>query len=186
MDHPALVHGLYMHIDLMRDKAKTVPSLPGGDDITSLKIWHCKYKTLAPLAELTNLETLVIATFPDNAFNFLSKLKGLRHLSVMHLPAVTEIMALGELVNLESLSLATLPSWDPSGRRTLIDTLEPIACLRRLQHLELLGVCPQDMSLSALSKCAALRTARFAGYPKDRVAEFYSRTNVSKPFNPRP
>jgi len=63
----------------------TLPPVPLN--IRTAKIWHCNYQTLAPVAELVNLETLVIATFPDNCLDFLSELTQLRFLSIMHFAA---------------------------------------------------------------------------------------------------
>jgi hypothetical protein len=49
--------------ELVRDKQKTMPALDPAID--ALRIWHCGYKTLQPLAALHGLRTLVVATFPS-------------------------------------------------------------------------------------------------------------------------
>lgn len=80
-----------MHLDLLRDKSATLPSaaIPAGLD--SLCVWHCKYKTLRAIAELRQLRALKIATFPDDALEFLSELKALEWLSITHLPEITSL-----------------------------------------------------------------------------------------------
>ena len=44
-----------MHLDLLRDKSATFPSAAIPTGLDSLCVWHCKYKTLRPIAELRQL-----------------------------------------------------------------------------------------------------------------------------------
>jgi hypothetical protein len=93
---------------------------------------------------------------------------------------------LARLTQLTSLSLSTLPGWDASGKTTTIRSLEPLAALPALAHLELFGVCPPDKSLGPLEKCQHLRTARFSQYPAADMARFFHQTTVANQFNPEP
>lgn len=175
-----------MHVDLMRDAAIAFPVLEFPNNVKSLRVWHCKYKGIKPVASLQNIEELVIASFPEDSFDFLGALVKLRYLSVLHMPKVKEISALGYMKNLEVLSLATSPAWDAAGKLTVVDSLGPISKLSALRHLELFGVCPVGSSLADLERCKSLRTARFSKYPKDEVERFYRVSNVANEFNPKP
>lgn len=145
-------------IDLMRDSAKSMPAFASPTTVLSARVWHCKYKTLGPLAELTNLEELEIATVPDASLDFLLPLKKLRFLSILHLPKVTNIDQIAELTELENLSLRTLPSWDSSSKKSVLDSLQPLSNLKKLKHLELSGIIPADKSLAGVSALPLLQT----------------------------
>jgi len=64
-----------VHLELMRDPSRTFPTVAEPELVLSARVWHCKYKGLSPLAQLRNLEELVIAGFPDDSFEFFSKLE---------------------------------------------------------------------------------------------------------------
>ena len=175
-----------LHLELMRDPARKFPLVADPESVRSAKIWHCKYKSLEPLGELRNLEELVIATFPDESFEFLGKLEKLRFLSVVHMPKISDIAPLAKLSKLTSLSLSTLPSWDASKKTTIIQSLEPLTAIPELAHLELFGICPPDQSLVPLEKCKHLQTARISQYPKAETNRFFGETEVVSQFNPKP
>ncbi|MFZ6735854.1 leucine-rich repeat domain-containing protein [Undibacterium sp. Ji42W] len=175
-----------MHLDLMRDPAKKFPVTDRKLEITTLRIWHCKYTTLESLAEFQNLEELVIASFPDHSLNVLKSLPKLRYLSILHLPKVSSIEDLAELESIECLSLATSPGWDAARKFALIESLKPIAKLSSLRHLELFGVCTADKSLAEIEHCKGLASARFSQYPLAEVERFYQATGVVDSYNPAP
>ena len=174
------------HLELVRDPARTFPPVAHPDVVRSARIWHCKYRSLEPLAELRNLEELVIATFPDASLECLGKLEKLRFLYILHLPRIDDIGPLAKLTQLTSLSLSTLPSWDASRKTTTIRSLEPLTAIPGLAHLELIGVRPSDKSLGPLGKCTQLRTARFSQYPRSEIDRFFNETGISNEFNPKP
>jgi len=89
------------------------------------------------------------------------------------------------LSKLEILCLATLPAWDGRRRQT-IASLEPIAALPALTHLELFGVCPPDLSLAPLEHCPNLLTARFTQYPRREIDRFALVTQIPDTFAPTP
>ncbi|MES2016655.1 MAG: hypothetical protein V4484_09175 [Pseudomonadota bacterium] len=175
-----------MHLELMRDPSRTFPTVAEPESVISAKVWHCKYKSLLPLAQMRNLEELVIASFPDASFEFLGTLAKLRVLHVMHMPKICDIGALAKLSQLTSISLATLPSWDASSKTTTIQSLEPLAEIPELAYLELLGICPPDKSLAPLGRCKHLQTARISHYPMVEIDRFFSETKVINKFNPEP
>lgn len=173
-----------MHVDLMRDKAKAMPPQDNPGAVTSLRIWHCKYTSVAPLAAFTNLQELAIAGLPDDSLEMLSGLDQLRYLKILHMPKVTRLDAIGRLGRLESLSLATSPAWDAAGKVQGVDSLAPLSSLSALRHVELFGVVPADGSLKPLEQCRQLQTARVSKYPAAEVERFRAAVGVRDDFNP--
>lgn len=144
--------------------------------ITNLKIWHCKYKSLVKVGECKELNELVIATLPDDNLAFLESLEKLQYLKILHMPRLRCLDPISKLENLEVLSLATLPSWDSSGKRTIVDSLAPISSLPKIKHLELFRVCPPDLTLRELEVSKSLVSVRASGYSKSELKRFYSNT----------
>jgi hypothetical protein len=163
-----------MYLELMRDVSKVFPQVENPREIHSLSVWHCKYKTLQSLAEFANLRALKIATFPDASLEFISELKQLEWLSILHLPKITNLNPLSSMATLRYVELQTLPSWDISRKRTTVDTLVPLTRLSALEHLSLLGVVSKAKSLSEIEACTSLRSAKFFGYPKQEIDRFFS------------
>lgn len=174
-----------MRIDLMRDSGKDFPNIGEAGEVTSVRIWHCKYKTLEKVADFRNVRELVIAGLPDSNLAMLGGLESIEYLSIVHLPKVGSLEPLSGLKKLETLSLATNPSWDSSGRRQQIESLTPISKLPILAHLEIFGICPAERSLAALFGCKQLETARFSGFLEDDVRQFYEATGAKNEFNPK-
>lgn len=174
-----------MHIDFIRDKANCMPAVSDPSAVESMRIWHCNFQTLE-LGAFRGLRTLVIATFPDESLAGLSTLTGLRYLQIVHLPNITDLTPLAHFQELESLSLETLPSWDSSGKITVVNSLGPLIQLPRLRHLSLFGVVPPDRSLAEVERCKHLVSARFSKFPKREVTRFYAATGLSNVFIPKP
>lgn len=175
-----------MHVELIRDEARTLPPIAAPNEVDTLRIWHCKYRTLDVLRQFTHLRGLEIATFPDSSLAPLSDLRNLRYLRLLHLPHVTDLEPLELLTSLTTLRLATLPSWDSSKRTTTVKSLTPLARLQHLRHLELLGIVPADESLSPLQECPYLETARFHLIRDSEVARFFAATRARDDFAPDP
>jgi hypothetical protein len=173
-----------MRLELMRDAAKRFPMQETPSEVSSLCVWHCKYKTLEPIAEFENLRALKIATFPDESFELLSGLRQLEWLSVLHLPRVKDLDAICRIKSLRFLELKTLPSWDSSRKRTVVQSIEPLSKLSKLEHISLLGVVPADMSLTPLERCKRLKTARFQGYPEQEVKLFLQASKAENAHMP--
>lgn len=173
-----------MYVKLARDKSTTMPAVDPAVD--TLCVWHCRYQTLRPIGQLRRLESLVIATLPDESLDFLGPLKHLRDLRIMHLPRVSDLTPLTALRRLETLSLSTLPSWDSSGRVTKVQSLAPLAELPSLKHLALFGVVARDKSLAPLAGCRNLVAAQFSKYPKAEIERFYDDSDISADPLPPP
>jgi hypothetical protein len=174
-----------MHVEFMRSTEKQMPAVAEPLKVQSLTVWHCKFKTLAPLASFRNLTRLSIAGFPDESFEQIATLSNLRELSILHFPRVRSLSPLTHLVRLTALSLESLPSWDSSGKQLVVESLSPLAELPSLVHLQLFGVVPPERSLAALEASASLKSARFQGYPAAEAERFYlgkGVTNASYPF----
>ena len=169
-----------MHVDLIRDKASRLPELPSPESITSLKVWHCGYGSLAPIYALPNLRRLVIASYPDSTFEPLRSLQWLEDLEILHFPHASSLAPLAMLLGLRSLRLASLPSWDASSKRLKVESLAPIAALPRLEVLHLLGVVPPNNSLVELERSKSLREARIHGYGKSELERFFAATGIAR------
>lgn len=170
--------------DLMRDRAKVMPSDPDGAEFTALRVWHCNYESLSPVAQYPNLTTLVVATYPDADLEPIASLNGLEYLSLVHLPGVNDLAPLAQLTHLRTVRLATLPSWDSSEKVTVVDSLRPLALLPELTHLELFGVMPANESLSDLEDAPRLISVRVSKYPKAEVTRFRDLTGATDAFAP--
>jgi hypothetical protein len=174
-----------MHVHRMRDKARMFPDIGRPQEVTSACIWFCRYRSLHALAEFPHLRELKIGGFPDDSLEALGALHDLRYLCVVHLPGVRSLEPLRGLARLETLSLATLPDWE-GRRRQVVSSLEPLVALPALTHLELLGVCPPDLSLAPLELCPNLVSARFTQYPPREVDRFELITQIPADFAPLP
>ena len=175
-----------MHLELMRETRRDRPQLANPEAVRTARIWHCKFRSLDFLSQLENLEGLAVATFPDSSFKALGSLRQLKYFSVVHLPKVSDLGPLASMKSLEVLSLSTLPSWDSSGKTTEVATLEPLASLPRLRHVELFGVVAADRSLAPIEGCPVLESLRVSKWPKPEIARFRRATRMSDDWAPRP
>lgn len=175
-----------MIADFMRDDARSLPAHPAPAEVTALRVWQCKYKSLAGLSEFVNLKTLVIATYPDMGLASLGGLGRLDYLSIMHLPNVSDLGPLSQLQRLRTIRLSTLPSWDSSGKKTIVQSLAPLTELPVLAHIELFGVLPEDGTLNVLENCPSLETVRVSKYRKPETERFYQVTEIPNSFAPSP
>jgi hypothetical protein len=172
--------------DLMRDKRKAMPTDSAAHDVTALRVWHCSYRSLAPVTQYRNLQTLVVATYPDDDLEPIASLNSLEYLSILHMPGVTDLAPLARLTRLRTVRLATMPSWDSPGKVTEVESLAPLALLPNLMHVELFGVRPASKSLQDLQSAAGLVSVRLSKYPKAEVARYYEATAVTDAFAPCP
>lgn len=150
----------------MRDGAREFPLPESPAQVRTARIWHCKYRSLAPVAQLTGVRQLSIATFPDDSLEALASLTALEELQIVHLPKVHDLSPLSGLTNLRSLSLQTLPSWDASGMVTEVESLTPISSLTSLERLELFGVVPKNRSVDSVIDMPSLRHLRVSQFPE--------------------
>lgn len=104
----------------------------------------------------------------------------------MHFPRVSDLQPLSALRRLRTVRLSTLPSWDSSGRKTIVRSLEPLAELPELVHVEMFGVLPEDGMLQPLERCPALESVRVSRYRKSEVNRFYRGTHLLDSFAPSP
>jgi hypothetical protein len=182
--HPTYAWAVFL--DFMRDKSQALPVDGRAPAATALRIWHCSYASLADLERYPELRTLVVATYPDSDLAPLTHLEKLEYLSLLHLPHVHDLSPLSTLKLLRTVRLSTLPSWDSSGKVTIVDSLRPLAELPDLRHLELFGVRPEDRSLRTLEEAPSLVSVRVSKYPKAEMARFYELTGLSDAFAPAP
>ena len=180
------MYGSEMHLQFALDDRREFPKVTDPGAIRSLRVWNCKFRTLAAIGEFSALEGLEILVYPDESLDLLTRCTRLRYLSITHLPRVTDLQPLSILGSIVTLRLATLPSWDASGKKTVVRSLEPLSGLRRLKHVELFGVVPEDRSLAPLEGVGSLETGRFSKYPRREVARFSESTSVADDHAPPP
>jgi hypothetical protein len=173
-----------MHVEFMRCAERQMPVVAEPLEVQSLTVWHCKFKTLAPVASFRNLTRLAIAGFPDESFEQIATLRNLTELRVLHFPRARSLSPLKRLVRLATLSLESLPSWDSSRKQLVVESLSPLAELPSLAHLQLLGVVPPERSLTALEASSSLKSARFQGYPAAEAERFYLAKGVKEASYP--
>lgn len=154
-----------MHLDLRRDTAKTFPKLADPESFTSLRVWHCKYRTLSPIKQLTNLRRVEIAGMPDDSLQVLASLKKLEWLSIRHLPRVRSLGPLAELTALKYLELRSTVDANQASPRTLVDSLLPLSRLPELVHLTLVEIGAFGEPLTVLERCRSLRSITVEGFP---------------------
>ena len=176
----------WVHIELREDGARTFPEIAEAANVTTLRVWHCKYRSLESLRQFTNLSGLDVLPFPDASLDAVGELGCLRFLSILHLPKVSDLGPLSRLKSLTALRLSTLPSWDASGKKTTVASFEPLAQLAELRHIELLSVVAADNSLRTLERLPLLETANVHGFPKDEVARFFTSSGINKAHVPNP
>ncbi len=170
----------------MRDKNKTMPDIACPEKIKSIRVWHCNYESLDERKKCINIKKLVIATLPEVNFKFLSDLTNLKYLEIIHLPKITSLEGLRRLKNLEVLSLSTLPSWDASGKVTIVSSMKTLCALPNLKHIELIGVLPETKLPDELKECRRLLSAKFSKYHKKSVNEFFEITGIKDDWAPEP
>jgi hypothetical protein len=170
----------------MRDSARTMPVDRDAEAVTALRIWHCKYQSLAGVADYINLTTLVVASYPDGDLVPVASLGRLNYLRILHLPNVHDLTPLSGLTQLRTIRLSTLPSWDSSGKTTTVESLRPLADIPALAHVELIGVRPADLSLRDLEAAPRLVSVRASKLPMAEMARFYRATGVSDALAPGP
>jgi hypothetical protein len=178
--------GFAFEVVLLRDSALTFPSSPMDVSIESLRIWHCKYRSVQRLTDFSKLAILEIASYPDDTLDAIGELRQLRYLRILHLPKVSSLAPLGNLRKLRTLALETTPGWDSSNRVTEVESLEPLSRLPMLEHLALLGIRPRDRSLRPLQASGSLRSVRVHKYPPEEVVRFFRETGWKDVHVPEP
>ncbi len=115
--------GLTMHLELMRDKGVDFPLLSEPESVRTLRVWQCRYRTLAPVRQFGFLQGMEIATYPDETLDLIAGLHDLRYLRILHMPKIVDLSPLAKLKRLVTVSLSTLPSWDASSKRTVVRSI---------------------------------------------------------------
>jgi hypothetical protein len=98
----------------------------------------------------------------------------LRSSGAEHFPKVHSFEALSRLTKLEDLLLTTLPSW--YNTHQVVDTLRPLASLKKLRKLNFGGVLASDEDLSLLGTLRNLNNLFVSNiYPQEQLAKLAGR-----------
>lgn len=171
-------------VNLVRDGAYVIAEVPLNTQ--SLRIWACKYKSIAPIAQFKDLRELSIFAAKDDDFEFLAELGKLKYLSLIHAQNLKNVNFLNSLKDIEILVLATSPSWDAKSKTITIESIAPIDNLPKLRCLELFGVTNSEKSLKDLLACINIKFAKFSKYPPAEVDAFYLKTGAVRGNAPDP
>jgi hypothetical protein len=150
-------------VEYIRDGRKAFPPEPVDSAARSLKIWHCKFKSLSGLNVLSQLERLVIGTCSDSSLEPIGGLTRLRDSRILHFPRVDDLGPPGNLQSLERPTLEASPGWDSPGKTQPVASLLPLSKLPDLTEPALFGVRPADGSLRDLEHQSAKPWAIVAG-----------------------
>jgi hypothetical protein len=151
---------------------------PGAEDLLAqagleeLIVDAYPHTSLAPMAALVNLRHLGLSSRQLVSLEGLRNLAGLRSLDLFDCPALVDLAALEAAESLESLQFNTcrgVRSLDAMALKRLkleqrgtVGSVRPLAGLRNLQELFLIGVTVEDGDLSPLLSLPALRKVAFA------------------------
>lgn len=105
-----------VHLELMRTIDSVFPRITSSDSNLSARIWHCRYRTPAPLASLVNLRKLEIAGHPDPTLEPQRALTVLEDLRIVHLPQVADLAPLSGLAACGGLSWPRCRAATPQAR----------------------------------------------------------------------
>jgi len=135
--------------------------------LENLFIEGLKSESIVPLRKLKSLKVLSIETCAtiDSLVEF-SRLHGLEGLSMGHFRNVHVLDPLAELVNLEQLAVAG-SMWT----RMKVESLRPLASLRRLKYLHLTNLKSVEESLRPIAEMIDLELLEIANfYPTEQFA----------------
>lgn len=131
-------------------------------------LWNIRAEEISALRNWSGIERLIIDGIPRVSDIFpLGSLENLELLSIERAPKARDISALSSLSNLRYLCFAG--GYSTSSKR--VPTLQPLAALKRLQHLNLVGVNSSDRSLAPLAEMHTLKEIRLSNnWPTEEFA----------------
>ncbi len=107
-----------------------------------------------------------------HSLNGIEALTQIRELVLYHMPKVHSLEAVGALRQLQFLTISTPASWDASRRCIEVDTLRPLANLKQLRSLSLMGVLPKHEGLRPLWELKGLRFLSIANVFVFRLRDY--------------
>jgi len=119
-------------------------------NIHSLTIGNCKIKDYSKISNLKELIKFEIISSKNFKFDFFSKLTKIEKLKIKNMPELEDITSLKYLVNLKELEIDTPPSWDTSGKTLLLNNLDVLSLLTKLERIRLMKVTVKENGLKGL------------------------------------
>ncbi|MFN0135757.1 MAG: hypothetical protein ACKVS9_06520 [Phycisphaerae bacterium] len=139
--------------------------------LDALWLGEIRVEALTALAEFPHLRHLSLHWAPKLAnIDVLARLTKLETLALWDLPKLPNLDALGELPNLRELTIETAPGRDSHGPQRF-PSFSPLACLKNLERLKLVGIAAKDESLEPLHGLTKLRHVHLANaFPMEQFA----------------
>jgi hypothetical protein len=110
--------------------------------------------------------SVTIFEYPFDSLKPLSVLAGLEVLKIQDSGALQTLDGIAALNGLKNLVISTPPTWDGTSRKVEIDSFAPLAKLKSLERLILLGVRPKDLDLTPIMGMTHLKDLDIGGVPE--------------------
>ena len=153
---------------------KNQPAIAAMDRLRLLRLNGVTGSDLRFLSGLRRLQFLELSSLKAASLGGLGKLQELECLILDHAPNLKSIQEIGELDALEELHISTPASWDSSQKCVEVDTLRPLARLKKLQLLTLRGLRPKKGALRPLHGLKSLRVIVISHVPDFTLEDFAS------------
>ena len=115
---------------------------------------------------------VTIFEYPFDSLRPLGVLAGLEILKIQDCGALRTLDGADGLMGVKNLVISTPPTWDGSNRKIEIDSFAPLASLKSLERLLLLGVRPKDLDLSTIAKMTHLEDVDIGGVPEFTIQHY--------------
>src|SRR5437867_941856 len=160
-------------INLRKETPASRPDVFEGTDV-----WVAEVRAGASLSFLRESQNLRSLRIQDaEQLTGLEQLTQIDTLYLQHFPKVASLQSLATLLQLRKLYLSRNPSWDGTRKGLEVESFSPLAGLRELSDLTILGVSPRDRSLTPLYALARLRYVHVAWIDGRRRVQVRSTSN---------
>jgi len=155
-------------INLRKETPASRPDVFEGTDV-----WVAEVRAGASLSFLRESQNLRSLRIQDaEQLTGLEQLTQIDTLYLQHFPKVASLQSLATLLQLRKLYLSRNPSWDGTRKGLEVESFSPLAGLRELSDLTILGVSPRDRSLTPLYALARLRYVHVAWIDGLRMEDY--------------
>ena len=116
--------------------------------------------------------SVTIFEYPFDSLKPLAVLAGLEVLKIQDSGALRTLDGAAALNGLKNLVISTPPTWDGTARKIEIDSFAPVAKLKSLERLILLGVRPKDLDLAPIMGMTHLEDLDIGGVPEFTIGHY--------------
>jgi hypothetical protein len=123
---------------------------------------------------------LTIFEYPFASIEPLSVFPNLEVLKIQSTGALRTLTGIGALTKLKQVVISTPPTWDGTKKKVEVDSFAPLADVKSLERLILLGVRPADLDLAPIMRMTHLKDFDIGGVPEFTI-EHYARLAAALP-----